>query len=152
MSSTKPVLTFDKGLLRFHTVRHTLGTTFIGRQIESVLHHVSDIPWTSRIWKGAHFCALATAAIGFLGLLGWLGNIPVLAQGYRGSVLIAPRAAVLFLCVGAALLYYLQKPDSARAKWCLVMAGIVSVGISLLNKSPLPIMTSLLRPMLLPWP
>ena len=149
MSSIKTAMTLDKGYSRFNAVRHTLRSSFIGRRFDSLAHRLADIPSTNQGWEWSRFCALAAAAIGFVGLIGWLCNIPIMAQGHQGFVLLAPRAAVLFLCLGAASFYYLKHPDRVVARLFMIVAGTASIGVSLLNTIQLPWVAPLLEPLLL---
>ncbi len=149
MTSNNPLLSLDKNMSPRDTARHTLGISFIGRQFDNLVRHLSDIPSNNGFLKWAQFGAFVAAAIGFLGLVGWLRNIPILAQGYRGSVLLAPRAAILFLCIGFSLFSYIKTYGGTTSKYFLIITGVLSVGLSLLNAKALPILTPYLEPILL---
>src|ERR1700690_2248840 len=147
MAPSSPGLMLDKNPGR--VVDRRKRAFFLTRPFDDLMRRFSDVPSMGRLWKGARSNAFVTALIGWLGLIGWFGNIPFLAQAYSGSVLIATRAAFLFLVMGLVLFYYLEKPVQRKANFVLALIGVLSILVSLLNRVEFPALTPYLTPILL---
>ncbi len=111
----------------------------------SFTYHLST---KSKKWAKA--ASLITAGVGLLGMIGWLANVPLLAQGFLShSVLIAPRAAFLFFVLGIVFFRFTQTPGSLKRRFLLLATAGFSLLLSLLNHVEFPLVDKLLEPMLL---
>lgn len=82
----------------------------------------------------SHAFALITIVSGFLVLLGWQFDIPILYRPFEGSVVMKPVTAVLFILSGTSLWVILEKEQRLRfllpariVSWIVVFVGIARV-------------------------
>lgn len=135
-------------------------TRFIASTVPQVIHTLGrksfrwarrdpEAPLSAAYVNGAKVFAFSTLLIGLFGTVGWLANKPILAQGFRDSVLIAPRAAFLFILIGLSFFLALRRPESPPRKIFLAFCGLFALWISVLNHVEFPSVYAFLEPMLL---
>lgn len=81
-------------------------------------------------------CALLTAGIGLVALLGWALGVPVLASPGSGMVPVAPSTAVMFMLCAAALLLSFRVADRGtyRTVWAInLLVAIVALLLFILS-------------------
>jgi two-component system, NtrC family, sensor kinase len=77
--------------------------------------------------KHASFFGAATAALGFLGLSGWILGMPLLASIRSAYIPMAPLTAIAFLCLGGVLLVHsMGSPKGTAALLAAIVSALLS--------------------------
>ena len=77
--------------------------------------------------KHASFFGAATAALGFLGLSGWILGMPLLASIRSSYIPMAPLTAIAFLCLGGLLLVHsMGSPQRPVALLAAIVSALLS--------------------------
>jgi PAS domain S-box-containing protein len=84
-------------------------------------------PFPDAYRKHASFFGAATAALGLLGLSGWILGMPLLASIRSSYIPMAPLTAIAFLCLGGVLLVHsMGSPKSPVALLAPIVSALLS--------------------------
>ena len=92
--------------------------------------------------------AWITLLSGFLGMVGWVANWPMLAQIHPQSVLLSVRASLVFLVIGPLLLLRFNRPASKWVPWLFTLSGCGMMWLALNDDHTFRFMDDLLLPVL----